>query len=69
MRNTAVQVALALGASFESPISSIAICAGSGGSVLGGVQADVYLTGEMQHVSVVDVILRFLNRRLQFFSA
>lgn len=45
-----VQVALAHGASLDSPVSSVAICAGSGGSVLNGVSAGVYLTGEMQHV-------------------
>jgi len=32
------------------PIRTIAICAGSGGSMLVGKQADVYLTGEMSHV-------------------
>ena len=34
-------------------ISSIAVCAGSGGSVLKGVAADVYLTGEMSHHEVL----------------
>lgn len=32
-------------------ISTIAICAGSGSSVLKGVEADLYLTGEMGHVN------------------
>ena len=44
-----VQVAL----STDSPndeVHSVAICAGSGGSMLLGVDADVYLTGEMSHV-------------------
>lgn len=31
-------------------IRSIAICAGSGGSMLVDKDADVYLTGEMSHV-------------------
>lgn len=31
-------------------VRTVAICAGSGGSVLDGVDADVYLTGEMSHV-------------------
>ena len=35
-------------------ISKIAICAGSGASVLGGVDADVYLTGEMSHHEVLE---------------
>ncbi|KAJ3295133.1 hypothetical protein HK104_002992 [Borealophlyctis nickersoniae] len=35
------------------PISTVAICAGSGASVLGGVKADLYLTGEMSHHEVL----------------
>ena len=31
-------------------VRTVAICAGSGGSVLDGVDADVYFTGEMSHV-------------------
>lgn len=31
-------------------VETIAICAGSGGSVFAGKKADVYFTGEMQHV-------------------
>eukprot|EP00112_Aurelia_sp_Birch-Aquarium-sp1_P011254 Seg2367.2 transcript_id=Seg2367.2/GoldUCD/mRNA.D3Y31 product="NIF3-like protein 1" protein_id=Seg2367.2/GoldUCD/D3Y31 len=34
-------------------VSSIAVCAGSGGSVLRGVSADLYLTGEMSHHEVL----------------
>jgi hypothetical protein len=34
----------------EKPIKSVAICAGAGGTLLSGVDADVYFTGEMQHV-------------------
>ncbi|KAI9230830.1 MAG: GTP cyclohydrolase 1 type 2/Nif3 [Piptocephalis tieghemiana] len=37
----------------EKPVQSIAICAGSGASMLGGVKADVYLTGEMSHHEVL----------------
>jgi putative NIF3 family GTP cyclohydrolase 1 type 2 len=33
-------------------VTSVAICAGSGGSMLLGVDADVYFTGEMSHVSL-----------------
>ena len=33
-------------------VTSVAICAGSGGSMLLGVNADVYFTGEMSHVSL-----------------
>ena len=32
------------------PIHTVAICAGSGGSMLLGRDADVYFTGEMTHV-------------------
>ena len=35
-------------------IRSVAICAGAGGSVLNGVDADAYLTGEMRHHDVLD---------------
>jgi len=34
----------------DKPITSVAICAGAGGTLLSGVDADVYFTGEMQHV-------------------
>ena len=34
-------------------MSTIAICAGSGGSMLLGVDADVYFTGEMSHHEVL----------------
>ncbi|KAL4064132.1 GTP cyclohydrolase 1 type 2/Nif3 [Scleroderma yunnanense] len=34
----------------QRSVRSVAICAGSGGSVLAGVDADVYFTGEMAHV-------------------
>ena len=33
-------------------VTSVAICAGSGGSMLLGVDTDVYFTGEMSHVSL-----------------
>lgn len=38
----------------DRPISSVASCAGSGGSVLRGVHADLYLTGEMSHHQVLE---------------
>ncbi|CAA7264951.1 unnamed protein product [Cyclocybe aegerita] len=37
-------------------IQSIAICAGSGGSMLLGQEADVYLTGEMSHHEVLSAV-------------
>ena len=35
--------------SSEKPIKTIAICAGSGASVVSNVKADLYFTGEMGH--------------------
>ena len=40
-------------ASGAEPVSSIALCAGAGGDVLQGVDADVYLTGEMRHHEIL----------------
>lgn len=39
-------------------IQTVAICAGAGSSVLKGVKADLYLTGEMSHH---DVLLAVAN--------
>ncbi|PCH34142.1 NGG1p interacting factor 3 [Wolfiporia cocos MD-104 SS10] len=39
-----------------STVRSVAVCAGSGGSVLLGVDADVYLTGEMAHHEVLAAV-------------
>ena len=39
-------------------MQSVAICAGSGASVLSGVQADVYLTGEMSHHDILAAVAR-----------
>uniref|UniRef100_A0A8C7GGB7 NIF3-like protein 1 n=1 Tax=Oncorhynchus kisutch TaxID=8019 RepID=A0A8C7GGB7_ONCKI len=49
---------LALGAqqTLESIVSTVAVCAGSGGSVLNGVKADLYITGEMSHHEVLDSV-------------
>lgn len=44
-----VQVALANKHKNNGPVSSVALCAGSGGSVLRGVPADVHFTGELGH--------------------
>lgn len=40
----------------ESTIDSAAAVAGSGASVLRGVKADLYLTGEMSHHDVLDAV-------------
>jgi putative NIF3 family GTP cyclohydrolase 1 type 2 len=49
--STAFLVQSAYGKS--GPVKTIAICAGSGGSMLLGYEADVYWTGEMSHVSAI----------------
>jgi len=51
-----IRVALARHKHMESPVSTVAICAGSGSSVLKGVKADLYLTGEMQHHDILDAV-------------
>ncbi|KAI0031243.1 NIF3-like protein-like protein [Vararia minispora EC-137] len=50
-----VQVATSPYAS-SSNVRSVAICAGSGGSMLAGSTADVYWTGEMQHHEVLAAV-------------
>lgn len=49
---------LAFGAqrSMESMVSTVAVCAGSGASVLEGVKADLYITGEMSHHEVLEAV-------------
>jgi len=42
----------------EKPITSVAICAGAGGTMLSEVDADVYFTGEMQHHEVLGAVAR-----------
>lgn len=49
-----VQVAVSPHAA-KQDVSSVAICAGSGASLLLGNEADVYWTGEMSHVGPLDV--------------
>ncbi|XP_056351669.1 NIF3-like protein 1 [Oenanthe melanoleuca] len=51
-----VRVALGAGRTLESPVKKAALCAGSGGSVLKGTEADLYLTGEMSHHDVLDAV-------------
>ncbi|XP_078730080.1 NIF3-like protein 1 [Lampetra fluviatilis] len=53
-----VRLALGAGKSPDSTVQTVALCAGSGGSVLKGVQADLYLTGELSHHEVLDAVSR-----------
>ena len=39
-------------------MKSVAVCAGSGSSVLHGVCADLYISGEMSHHEVLDAVHR-----------
>ncbi|KIK52053.1 hypothetical protein GYMLUDRAFT_50126 [Collybiopsis luxurians FD-317 M1] len=43
------------------PVETVAICAGSGGSVFRGKKADVYFTGEMQHHEVLAAVAAGTN--------
>jgi len=37
-------------------VRSVAVCAGSGVSVLSGVQADLFITGELSHHDILDIV-------------
>ncbi|KAI0962277.1 hypothetical protein AcV7_001157 [Taiwanofungus camphoratus] len=50
-----IQVAVASARDLRN-VQSVAICAGSGGSMLLGVDADVYFTGEMSHHEVLAAV-------------
>ena len=39
-----------------SKVASIGVCAGSGGSVLAGVNVDLIITGEMSHHECLDFV-------------
>lgn len=49
-----VHLGLATTANMNSQIKTIAVCAGSGASVLKNATADLYITGEMSHHDVLD---------------
>ncbi|TXT04268.1 hypothetical protein VHUM_04266 [Vanrija humicola] len=49
---------LATPATPKQTIESIAVCAGSGGSVLRGVKADLLITGEMSHHEVLSFVAK-----------
>ncbi|XP_060113120.1 NIF3-like protein 1 [Heteronotia binoei] len=53
-----VRLALGVGKTLESEVQAIALCAGSGMSVLQGTEADLYLTGEMSHHDVLDAVAK-----------
>jgi putative NIF3 family GTP cyclohydrolase 1 type 2 len=51
-----VRLAMANDVCMDTPVRTIAVCAGSGGSVLAGVKADLIITGEMSHHEVLDFV-------------
>merc|ERR1712032_912298 len=51
-----LRLALGNDRNMESKIKSLAVCAGSGASVLGGCRADLLVTGEMSHHEVLDFV-------------
>jgi len=51
-----IRLALGNDRNLDSKIKSIAVCAGSGASVLGGCKADLLVTGEMSHHEVLDFV-------------
>lgn len=54
-----VRLAVAIGATVDSSIKTIAVCAGSGSSVFARAKrVDVQITGELTHHAVLDAIHR-----------
>jgi putative NIF3 family GTP cyclohydrolase 1 type 2 len=53
-----VRLATAGNAENNMNVETIALCAGSGASLLKNVKADVFLTGEMSHHEVLDAVHR-----------
>ncbi|MBN3273605.1 NIF3L protein, partial [Polyodon spathula] len=56
LRLSHVRLALGARCTLDSLVLSVAVCAGSGSSVLNGVPADLFLTGEMSHHDVLDAV-------------
>ncbi|KAM9715973.1 NIF3-like protein 1 isoform 1-T1 [Menidia menidia] len=53
-----LRLALGSGQTLDSSVRTVAVCAGSGASVLSGVTADLYVTGEMSHHEVLDAVAK-----------
>lgn len=51
-----VNVALGRGQTLETRVRRVAVCAGSGASVLRGCDAELLVTGEMSHHDVLDAV-------------
>lgn len=61
LKLTHIRLALGVERTLESRVEVVALCAGSGSSVLRGVEADLYLTGEMSHHDVLDATSRGIS--------
>jgi len=40
----------------DDEVKSVAVCAGSGATVLSGIQADLFITGEMSHHDILNAV-------------
>lgn len=56
-----VHVSIGVDSTLDSSLKTVALCAGSGSSVLKAVDADLYLTGEMSHHEILDAVHRNIN--------
>uniref|UniRef100_K9IJ55 NIF3-like protein 1 n=1 Tax=Desmodus rotundus TaxID=9430 RepID=K9IJ55_DESRO len=56
-----IRLALGVGKTLASQVKVVALCAGSGSSVLQGTEADLYLTGEMSHHDILDAASQGIN--------
>ncbi|XP_045703586.1 NIF3-like protein 1 [Phyllostomus hastatus] len=56
-----IRLALGVGRTLASQVKVVALCAGSGSSVLQGTEADLYFTGEMSHHDILDVASQGIN--------
>lgn len=53
-----LRLALGQRQTLESSVGTVAVCAGSGASVLNNVRADLFVTGEMSHHEVLDAVAK-----------
>lgn len=56
-----IRLAFGVGRTLASQVKVVALCAGSGSSVLQGAEADLYLTGEMSHHDILDAASQGIN--------
>lgn len=56
-----LHVAISQNGTLESPVCSVAVCAGSGSSVLKDAKADLFISGEMSHHEVLNFVHNNIN--------